>query len=133
YSEDTLNTWEPVVANRHKVRFYPLKNTDGSTAANAYVVTYDEAPTTHSYNDRVYIIRNVKAAPPPAANAHLELENLDGVPYPDRLVFSRIGSLALPPANGVHDQVTLRIKDTGTDPLSISGLPIVGPWQLVSP
>ncbi|MDQ3858089.1 MAG: choice-of-anchor D domain-containing protein, partial [Actinomycetota bacterium] len=133
YSEDALNTWEPTVGNRHKVRFYPLKDRDGSSVANAYVVAFEEATSGYDYQDLVYIIRNVKAAPPPAANARLELENMDGIPYPDRLVFSRIGSLALPPKNGVHDEVTLRIKDTGTDPLTISALPIVGPWQLVSP
>ncbi len=52
----------------------------------------------------------------------LQLENLDGVPYPDRLSFSRIGSLATPPPNGVHERVTLRLKNTGASPLSISGL-----------
>jgi hypothetical protein len=33
----------------------------------------------------------------------------------------------------VHDTATLRLKNTGTNPLSITGLPISGPWQLVSP
>mgnify|MGYP006176022055 CR=1 FL=1 len=32
---------------------------------------------------------------------------VDGVPFDDRLAFSRIGSLASPPSNGVHDVATL--------------------------
>jgi N-acetylneuraminic acid mutarotase len=69
----------------------------------------------------------------PAGGGNLQLQNLDGAPYDDRLVFSRIGSLTSPPANGVHDKATLRLKNTGTDPLTITGLPITGPWQLFSP
>jgi hypothetical protein len=68
-----------------------------------------------------------------SSNAHLVVENLDGVPFPDRFAFSRIGSVTSPPPNGVHDQSTVRLDDTGTDPLHISALTISGPWQLVSP
>jgi hypothetical protein len=67
------------------------------------------------------------------SNARIAVQNLDGVPFDDRLVFSRIGSLTSPPPNGVHNIVTLRVKNTGTDPLHITGLPITGPWQLISP
>jgi glucose/arabinose dehydrogenase len=65
--------------------------------------------------------------------AGLTLQNLDGVPFDDRLVFNRIGTVANPPTNGVHDQATLRLKNTGTGSLTISALTISGPWQLVSP
>jgi hypothetical protein len=65
-----------------------------------------------------------------ASGARITVQNLDGVPFDDRLVFSTIGSKG---TNVVHDQATLRIKNTGTDPLNISGLPITGPWQLASP
>ena len=83
-------------------------------------------------------------APPPNA-AEVTLENLDGAPYNDRLVFSRIqnpedgtncdppGSDNCKPVNVVHDTVTLKITNTGGDPLEITALPIQGPWQLVSP
>jgi predicted aconitase with swiveling domain len=67
-----------------------------------------------------------------AQNLNVEFENLDGVPFSDRLVFSRIGSLTNPPSNGVHDVATLQVKNTGTDPFEITGLPITGPWQLAS-
>ena len=82
-------------------------------------------------------------APPPNA-AGVTLENLDGAPYSDRLVFSRIqniedgttpnpdGSCCKPP-NVVHDTATLKITNTGSAPLNITALPIQGPWQLVSP
>jgi hypothetical protein len=64
------------------------------------------------------------------SNAHLSLQNLDGVPYDDWLSFNRIGTLSTPPPNIVHDRVTLRLGNTGTDPLHVTGLPITGPWQL---
>ncbi|MDX6414364.1 MAG: large repetitive protein, partial [Gaiellaceae bacterium] len=66
------------------------------------------------------------------SNAHLSVQNMDGIPYDDWLSFNRIGSLSSPPSNGVHDQVTLRLANTGTDPLHVTGLPITGPWQLAT-
>ncbi|MBI0446275.1 NPCBM/NEW2 domain-containing protein [Deinococcus sp. DB0503] len=62
--------------------------------------------------------------------AKIEIENLDGTPWNDRLVFSRIGSLASPPSNGVHNLVTLRVKNTGAATLRISSLPIQDTWTL---
>ncbi|MEF2278522.1 NPCBM/NEW2 domain-containing protein [Deinococcus sp. YIM 134068] len=62
--------------------------------------------------------------------ATLEVENLDGGPWPDRLVFSRIGSLTAPPSNGVHNLVTVRLKSTGTSMLRVSALTVGGPWAV---
>jgi hypothetical protein len=67
------------------------------------------------------------------SNGHVTLQNLDGVPSNSRLVFSRIGTLASPPATYEHDRSTLRIKNTGTGPLQLTGLPITGPWRLAAP
>lgn len=68
------------------------------------------------------------SAPPRA-----EVENLDGGPWQDWLVFSRIGSLANPPSNGVHDRATLRVRNTGSGPLTVTGLPVTGAWGIESP
>uniref|UniRef100_UPI000475EF2C malectin domain-containing carbohydrate-binding protein n=1 Tax=Deinococcus apachensis TaxID=309886 RepID=UPI000475EF2C len=62
--------------------------------------------------------------------AKVEIENLDGGPWQDRLVFSRIGSLASPPPNGVHNLAAVRVKNTGTATMRIGSLPISGPWTL---
>ncbi|MFC6665610.1 malectin domain-containing carbohydrate-binding protein [Deinococcus radiopugnans] len=62
----------------------------------------------------------------------MALESRDGGPFADRMVFSRIGSLSSPPANGVHDRATVRVRNTGSTPLKITGLPITGPWTLDS-
>lgn len=67
-----------------------------------------------------------------ASGPEIEIQNLDNVPYSDRLVFSRIGSLSNPPDNGVHDTVTLRTKNLGTSPLRITSVPITGPWELLN-
>jgi len=67
-----------------------------------------------------------------ASGPEIKIQNLDNVPYSDRLVFSRIGSLSDPPDNGVHDTVTLRTKNLGSSPLRITGVPITGPWELLN-
>ncbi|MGI8748137.1 MAG: hypothetical protein ACR2J4_07315, partial [Deinococcus sp.] len=73
----------------------------------------------------------ITATRPAAAPApKLVTENLDGVPFSNRLVFSRIGSLSAPPSNGVHDAATVRLKNSGTAPLRISSLSVSGPWKV---
>ena len=74
------------------------------------------------------------AAPAALAQApQLQLENLDGAPFPNRLVTSRIGTLASPPAaNGVHDVSTVRLRNSGSGPLTVSSLTLSGPYQLVT-
>ncbi len=67
-----------------------------------------------------------------AAGPEIEIQNLDGVPATNRLVFSRIGSLNNPPPNGVHDIVTLRTKNIGSSPLRITSVPITGPWEILN-
>ncbi len=60
-----------------------------------------------------------------ALAAEIDLENLDnGTPYHDRLAFSRINGGVT--THEFHDLVKLRIKNTGADPLVISGLAITG-------
>ena len=57
----------------------------------------------------------------------LALENVSGAPFPDRLVFNRIGPLAAPPpANGVHDRGSVRLHNTGTADLTVTGLAVSG-------
>jgi hypothetical protein len=78
------------------------------------------------------IVRNVKAAAT-TSGGQVAVTNLDGVPYPDRVVFDRIGSLASPPANIVHDRASVRISNTGGSALTVNALTISGSWSLVSP
>jgi fibronectin type 3 domain-containing protein len=129
YSEDSLNTWESNSANRRKVRFYPLKNSDGTVVPNAYVFAFEEYNVTYDQNDIVGIIRNVKAAP---SGAEIGLQNMDGGPYADRLVFNRIENLDPTVPNVVHDQATLRIKNTGDNNLSITNMVLSSGFTFVS-
>lgn len=62
WSEDSLNTWDTSAANGHKIRFYPLKEADGSTAANAYVVTFESLVGSTDQQDLVMVVRNVVPA-----------------------------------------------------------------------
>ena len=81
------NTWEPNADEQRKVRFFPLKDKSGNVVPNAYVFAFEEYELATDQNDIVGIIRNVR---PAAASPELTVENKDGVPFPDRLVFNRI-------------------------------------------
>ena len=137
YQEDDQNTWETDAAARHKVRVYPLKDKSGAVVPAAYIVAPEDvkAPGV-DYQDVVLIVRNVKPAAVEANNSKVELQNVDGVPFNDRLAFSRIQNPRTDKEpthpQRVHDTATVRVKNTGTDPLTITGLPITGPWQLVN-
>lgn len=124
-SEKAFNTWDSNTARQQKVRFYPLKNADGSTVPNAYIFTFEEYEVAFDQNDIVGIIRNVA---PAAAGPELGTANLDGVPFSDRLVFNRIRNTQVSdPVNNyipntVHDQSTLRIINTGSSNLDVSSV-----------
>jgi fibronectin type 3 domain-containing protein len=144
YSEDALNTAENTAANRRKVRFYALRDADGTVVPNAYVMAHEEfvnaANGDYDNQDIVAIIRNVMPAP---AGAEIGLENLDGVPFNDRMVFSRIqvqppdpqvnketGVTYVPPNNAVHDRGFLRVRNTGTQDLVVDRIEITGRFAL---
>ncbi|MGC4032062.1 MAG: DNRLRE domain-containing protein [Tepidisphaeraceae bacterium] len=120
YSEDSLNTWETNTAKQKKVRFYKLRDANGNVVENAYIVTFEEYNVTFDQNDIVAIVRNVK---PAAVGPELGLENLDGAPAADQLVMSRVDHKDPNLATQTdHDTVTLRIRNTGSQPLTISGM-----------
>jgi regulation of enolase protein 1 (concanavalin A-like superfamily) len=142
YSESTLNV--PLdSANPTKFRFFPLKNADGSVVPNAYVVAAEDYNGTayHSFTNVVAIIRNVQAAPNATNAPVMGLTNLNAVPGTNVMVFNRIQNsnpnLPDPPNfhDIVHDTNTLRIMNTGDQPLQITGLTLSDPtaWQIVSP
>ncbi|AFZ68255.1 hypothetical protein [Deinococcus peraridilitoris] len=78
------------------------------------------------------------ATPNPGAAGNIVIENADLLPYGDRLVFSQIGrpTYSLNDGSGtvlklgVHDRITVRVKNSGTAVMDITGLNISGPWQL---
>jgi len=129
YSEDALNTWESTTANRRKVRFYPLKDVGGNTVPNAYVFAFEEYTLSYDQNDIVGIIRNVK---PADDGPEIGLQNMDGQPFADRMVFNRIENLDSLIPNVVHDTASLLIRNTGNQTLNISSLVLNGGWSFVS-
>jgi hypothetical protein len=62
FTEDGLNTWDADASNRRKARFYPLKNRDGTTTPNAYVVGFEDLDVDPDFQDGVFLIFNVKPA-----------------------------------------------------------------------
>jgi hypothetical protein len=129
FGEDFLNTFAGALP--HHVRVYPLKAAGGTVVADSYVVAFEETTSGTDYQDIVFIVRNVQ--PVPAASPQLEVENTDGAPLRDRLVFSRIGSFTTPPTYGVHDRTTLRLRNGGASPLTVNALTFSGPWALTTP
>ena len=65
----------------------------------------------------------------PVAARQLTFENLDGLPSPDRLVFSRIGA---PGVSVTHDTASLRLRSGGAAPLTLKALRVSGPWTLLN-
>ncbi len=109
YQEDSLNTWDTGTnGTKHHMRVYPYKTPDGTLDPHAYVVTTDEAPISvgPDYNDVVYVVRNVVPAGSGGGGA-LQLQNQDGAPSNDRMVFSVITTIA-------SCWGPLSVKDTGT-------------------
>ncbi len=138
YSEDRLNAaYDP--NSPRKVRFYPLKNADGTIVPNAYVMATEDFNAGYDTQDFVAIIRNVKAAP---AGPEIGFQNLDGDPFSDRLVFNRIqieppdpvnnadGTVTQPPNNVVHDTEILDVTNSGTQSLNISSITVPSGWTI---
>jgi hypothetical protein len=129
YTEDIFNTFD-TNEMRH-IRFYPLKNSDGSVVPNAFVMANEEFPGGYDAQDFVAIVYNVKNA---MAGPEIGTESLDGYPASDRLVFSRFkaGDPNFP-NTAFHDQAKVRVRNTGTSALNISSLVVTGNFQLLSP
>lgn len=128
FSEDKFNVFDSV--NKKKVRFFPLKNPNGTVVPDAFVFGFEEFNSGYDSNDIVAIIRNVR---PAGGGAEVGTENMDRSRlFPDRLVFSRIqqqppqqtidGVLTTLPNNGVHDKATVRVHNSGDQPLTISSV-----------
>ena len=122
YSEDVFNKLDPTFP--HKFRLFPLENPDKSVVPNAYVVAAEDYnnPQYNSFVNFVGIIRNVKPAPDAVGFPVLGLENLDGAPFSDRLIFNRIQVPNTKVADIVHDNATERILNSGDKPLVIYSL-----------
>ena len=138
YSEDSLNAaYDP--NSPRKVRFYPLKNSDGTVVPNAYVMATEDFNAGYDTQDFVAIIRNVMAAP---SGPEIGFANEDGLPFTNRLIFNRIqieppdpvtnadGSITQPPNNVVHDTAVLDVLNTGSTALNISSITISSGWQI---
>jgi hypothetical protein len=66
--------------------------------------------------------------------SQLTIENLAGAPFNDRVVLSRIGSLASPPStHSVHDRSQVRLRNTGSSSLQVTALNATGQFQLLTP
>ena len=120
---ETIANFQPTNSQKFATGTATVEVSDGK-------LTVDALGGNNTKIDYIQITDASDDPPTPDGNPEIEVENLDGVPFSDRLAFSRIGSLNNPPPNGVHDLVTLRVNNTGDAPLEISDLSINGPWQI---
>ncbi|TNC32283.1 choice-of-anchor D domain-containing protein, partial [Mumia zhuanghuii] len=132
YTEDALNTWDAALP--HHVRVYPYKDADGSVEPNAYVVATEEVPgSPFDSQDIVLLVRNVKPyVPAQVEGAVLKAVNADPVPFEDQIAFNRLQTTA-DGNQKMADTGTVRISNTGTAALQVTGLPITGQFELVGP
>jgi fibronectin type 3 domain-containing protein len=147
YSEDALNVLDPT--HERKMRFFPLKNKDGSVVPNSYVVAMEDynGPTQfNSFINFVGIISNVQAAPNAAAGsvpssptghnpAVSDIVQNQNSPGSTTMVFNTIMKPNSILADVVHNTATVTITNTGDSPLVINSLTLSDTknWQLVSP
>ena len=139
YSENALNTLDP--SAEQKFRFFPLETANGTVVPNSYAIAAEDYndPTYNSFDNFVGIISNVTAAPDATNAPVLGLQNLDGLPGTDTLVFNRIQNTSSNDPSGfvdsVHDTDTVQINNTGDQPLVISSITLSDntDWEIVNP
>lgn len=119
FSQDAMNPWEPKSQNRKKIRFYPLKNPDGTKVPNAYIFAAEDWNVDYDFQDGIGIIRNVKPADSPQ---QLTIYNTQGMPSNTRMVFNKIRDLDLIRPNVVRDTGVLKLLNSGDQTLTISSL-----------
>jgi hypothetical protein len=128
FQEDVFNTFDAHQA-RH-IRWYPMKNADGSVVANSYIMAHEDFPGGYDTNDIVAIVSNVQ---PAAGGAEIGVESLDEPPGSDRLVFNRfINSDPNHPDTTFHNQAKLRIRNSGSATLNISSMSVSGEYQIIA-
>ncbi|MEM8873710.1 MAG: Ig-like domain-containing protein [Planctomycetota bacterium] len=135
FSESTLNFWEPDNAFKDKVKTYPLVDGNGTVVPNAYVVVFEESTNAgfpSDFQDAVMILRNVE--PVLTSGPEIGFDNLDGQPYSNRLVFSRIDTAGLDPVipNEFKDTAKVRVRNTGDANLVVSNVNVQGQFTLLS-
>ena len=96
---------------------------------NAFLIAGEDLNAGYDTQDFVAIVRNVRAAP---AGPEIGFQNLDGLPFGNRLVFNRIQEPNTTIPNQVHDTSTVRVINSGSGTLSVSGIDLSPQWQLVS-
>lgn len=129
FSEDALNTWESTVANRRKVRVYPLKGADGTVVANAYVLAFEEWTQAYDYQDVALLVTNVKIA---NAAPELSLTNKQLVPFSDRLVFNKVQTPDQYVGNVTRNTETIVLTNTGRSTMTVSSMNTSGPFSVTS-
>lgn len=130
-TEDQFNAWESIAANRRKARFFLLRDGAGNVVPNAYVLAFEEYRPDNDLNDFVAIVRNVRP-PTSLATPEIGFDNLDGVPFNDRLIFNQIRDKNPTIPNEPHAQAQVRINNSGGATLNISSIAFTGPWALAA-
>ena len=117
YSEDKLNSWESIVSQQRKMRFFPFTDQFGNVVPNSYLVAQEEFTANYDNQDSVFIITNVR---PAVSEPVLSWESFAALPNNNRLVFNKVEIPDVSVPNITRLQNTVRLRNTGTENLIVS-------------
>ena len=137
YSENALNK-RMYTSNTNTslvhMKFYPYKDQNGNTVANAYIVAEEEfgSDSVSDSQDLVFVVTNVK---PAADKPTVSVQNLTGFPADNIATFNTLTNQDPDVGNILKTSNTIRVFNSGTQPLvatfGISGTN-AGDYSIVS-
>src|SRR5690606_25157680 len=124
YSENQLNLWEPVSAERQKVFTWPLTLADGTPVPDSYIVVFEEFANETDANDVVLILRNVEVVA--ESGPKLQVSSPFATPYTDRLVFSTIDDAGREPGQQARETIPVTVRNIGNSTITLEGASTTG-------
>ncbi|MFC4455915.1 malectin domain-containing carbohydrate-binding protein [Deinococcus sonorensis] len=118
-----------------KLTASPITATDYTDSGLNYATTYQyQVVAVNKVGESAAATASAKTADKPTGpQPALQLANPVTVPYPDRLIFSRIQNPNPSIPNVTHTTNVLTLSNTGVAPLVISALTLQDAWQLDNP
>lgn len=130
FSEDQLNRWEPIPAERRKVFTWPLAMADGTLVPDTFIVAFEEFANATDANDIVLIVRNVQ---PVAENGpKLQVLSPFAAPYTDRMVFSTIDPAGRESGQQTRDTIPITIRNIGNQSTTLMTATATGLFSVSS-
>ena len=130
YSENTLNRAFSDSSTYRHFRVYPFVNQQGKLVENAYIVAQEEYGITNvaDNNDLLFVVSNVKIA---GATPTLEVDNPQGLPGNNTVVFNKVQIPDQYVTNLVRDTNKIIVRNSGLSNLVVS-IAVTGEYSITS-